>query len=162
MIDDINKVPSSKKEVNKYIMPGMYQHKGKLHMSMRFSGHLDLPSLKSKIFAWMGSNSSFTTIDRVQAALVHTIGFLHYAHPDYYNREQIKKKINTFLETLNIGDDVNNVFARKIWMRESRGKNETRATVIEVPKDSREAVNNKMMIEFKLQNCSDMTYVPFS
>ena len=72
MIDDINKIPSEEKEVNKYVMPGMFHNKGKLHMSLRMSGHLDLPSLKRKIFVWMGNNKSFATIDRVQAALVHT------------------------------------------------------------------------------------------
>jgi len=92
MIDDINKIPSNEKEVNKYVMPGMFQNKGKLNMSMRMSGHMDLPTLKRKIFAWMGCHKSFATIDRVQAALVHTIGFLHHLHPDFYNRENIKKK----------------------------------------------------------------------
>ena len=37
MIDDVNKVPSEEKEVKKYIMPGMFQNKGKLHMSIRRS-----------------------------------------------------------------------------------------------------------------------------
>jgi len=160
MIDDENKIPSQESEVHKYVMPGMYQYKGKLHMSLRFSGHLDLVSLKRKIFTWMGKNSSFATIDRVQAALVHTIGFLHYVHPDYYNREQIKREIKTFLEPLNIGDDVN-VFVRKIWMRDDHAKIETRALVLEVPKDFREIVNAKMM-QYEMSNCSQMTYVPFS
>jgi len=160
MIDDINKVPSEEKEVKKYIMPGMFQNKGKLHMSIRMSGHLELPTLKSKIFAWMGRNKSFATIDRVQAALVHTIGFLHYVHPDFYNRENIKKEITAFLSPLKIGDDVN-VFARKIWMRDEGKKIETRAMVVEVPKDFREAINSKMM-EFQLSNCEAMTYIPFS
>jgi len=160
MIDDENKIPSQESEVHNYVMPGMYQYKGKLHMSLRFSGHLDLVSLKRKIFTWMGKNSSFATIDRVQAALVHTIGFLHYVHPDYYNREQIKSEIKTFLEPLNIGDDVN-VFVRKIWMRDDHAKIETRALVLEVPKDFREIVNTKMM-QFEMSNCSQMTYVPFS
>jgi len=160
MIDDENKIPSLESEVHKYVMPGMYQYRGKLHMSLRFSGHLDLVTLKRKIFTWMGKNRSFATIDRVQAALVHTIGFLHNVHPDYYNRERIKKEIKTFLEPLHIGDDVN-VFVRKIWMRDDHEKIETRALVLEVPKDFREAVNTKMM-SYTMENCSQMTYVPFS
>ena len=160
MIDDINKIPSEEKEVNRYVMPGMFHNKGKLHMSLRLSGHLDLPTLKKKIFAWMGHNRSFATIDRVQAALVHTIGFLHYIHPDFYNREDIKKDIKTFLAPLNIDDDVN-VFARKIWMRDGEKKIETRAMVVEVPKDHRDEINHKLM-EFKLDNCNEMTYIPFS
>ena len=108
----------------------------------------------------MGNNKSFATIDRVQAALVHTIGFLHHIHPDYYNREDIKKDIKHFLAPLHIGDDVN-VFARKIWMRDGDKKIETRALVVEVPKDHRDAINHKMM-EFTLDNCHAMTYIPFS
>jgi len=141
-------------------MPGMFHNKGKLHMSLRMSGHLDLPTLKRKFFTWMGSNKSFATIDKVQAALVHTIGFLHYIHPDYYNRENIKKNIKDFLAPLHIGDDVN-VFARKIWMRDGEKKIETRALVVEVPKDHRDVINHKMM-EFTLANCVEMTYIPFS
>jgi len=129
-------------------------------MSMQLSGHLDLSIFESKIFAWMGQNRSFATIGRVQAALVHTIGFPQYVHPYYHNREQIKKEIKTFLKPLNIGDDIN-VFARKIWMKEGGQKIETRAMVIEVPKDSREAVDAKMM-EFELKHCSAMTYVTLS
>jgi len=105
-------------------------------------------------------NNSFATIDRVQAALVHTIGFFHCIHPDYYNRENIKTQIKKCLEPLQIGDDVN-VFARKIWMRYKGTKIETRALVLEVPKDSREEINAEMM-GFKIENCSDMTYVPFA
>jgi len=160
MIDDENKVPCEEEEVKKYIMPGMYQHDGKLHISLRFSGHLSLPLLKKKIFTWMRRNNSFATIDRVQAALVHTIGFLHCVHPDYYNREDIKTQIKKCLEPLEIGDDVN-VFARKIWMRYKGTKIETRALVLEVPKDAREEINAAMM-EFKIENCEDMTYVPFA
>jgi len=110
-IDDIDKIPSSHKDVNKYVMPGMYQNKGKLNMSMRLSGQMNLPTLKKKIFAWMGRNKSFATIDRVQAALVHTIGFLHNVHPDFYDRENIKKEIKNFLVPIGIHDDVN-VFSR--------------------------------------------------
>jgi len=160
MIDDVNKIPFDEEDVQKYIMPGMHQYDGKLHMSLRFSGHLDLPSLKKKIFTWMRRNNSFATIDRVQAALVHTIGFLHCIHPDYYNRENIKIQIKKCLEPLQLGDDVN-VFARKIWMRYKGKKIETRALVLEVPKDSREEINAAMM-EFRIENCGDMTYVPFA
>ena len=53
MIDDVNKIPFDEDDVQKYIMPGMHQYDGKLRMSLRFSGHLDLPSLKKKIFTWM-------------------------------------------------------------------------------------------------------------
>ena len=160
MIDDVNRVPCEEDEVKKYIMPGMYQHDNKLHMSLRFSGHLSLPLLKKKIFTWMRRNNSFATIDRVQAALVHTIGFLHCVHPDYYNRENIKTQIKKCLEPLEIGDDVN-VFARKIWMRYKGTKIETRALVLEVPKDTREEINAAMM-GFKIENCEGMTYVPFA
>ena len=160
MIDDENKVPCKEEEVQQYIMPGMYQRDGKLHISLRFSGHLSLPLLKKKIFTWMRRNNSFATIDRVQAALVHTIGFLHCVQPDYYNREDIKTQIKKCLEPLEIGDDVN-VFARKIWMRYKGTKIETRALVLEVPKDAREEINAAMM-GFKIENCADMTYVPFA
>jgi len=160
MIDDVNKVPCEEDEVKKYIMPGMYQHDSKLHISLRFSGHLSLLLLKKKIFTWMRRNNSFATIDRVQAALVHTIGFFHCVHPDYYNRENIKAQIKKCLEPLEIGDDVN-VFARKIWMRYKGTKIETRALVLEVPKDAREEINAAMM-GFKIENCEGMTYVPFA
>jgi len=130
-------------------------------MSMRLSGHMNLPTLKKFFFAWMGRNKSFATIDRVQAALVHTIGFLHNVHPDFYDRENIKKEIKNFLVVpIGINDDVN-VFSRKIWMRHGTQKIETRALVIEVPKEYRDIINEQLM-KFKLDHCENMTYVPFS
>jgi len=46
-------------------------------------------------------------------------------------------------------------------MREGNQRIETRAMVIEVPKDYRELINDRMM-SFKLHNCENMTYVLFS
>ena len=158
MIDDVNKLPHDENEVNKYVM-GMYQSYGKLHFSLRMSGHQNLKTLKLKIFQWMRANNGFASIDRVKAALVHTIGFFHSMQPDFYNREMFKTHIKNHLQNINMKDDIN-VFARKIWMKYKDAKIETRALVLEVPKDQRDIVNEKMM-QFEYEKCEEMTYVPF-
>jgi len=43
-----------------------------------------------------------------------------------------------------------------------RGGIKTRTMVVEVPKDYRESTINNRMMEFKLNNCNEMTYIPFS
>jgi len=97
-IDDIQKIPDEQNLVEEYVA-GLYQYNEKLHFSLRFSGHQDLKKMKLKIFAWMKSNDSFVTIDKVKAVLVHTIGFFYKIHPDFFNREVLKqdekKKKNT-------------------------------------------------------------------
>jgi len=159
MIDDVNKIPYDEAEVMKYVM-GLYQYNGKLNFSLRLSGHQNLRNLKIKVFQWMRVNNSFASIDKVKAALVHTIGFFHSMHPDYYNREQFKTSIKKYLEPINIGDDVN-VFARKTWMTHQGKKIETRALVLEVPKEAKDSIN-EMMLEFEYGNCPNMTYIPFA
>jgi len=158
-IDDVNKIPDEKNMVDKYVA-GVYQYHDKLHFSLRFSGHQELQKMKLKIFAWMKSNDSFATIDKVRAALVHTIGFFYKIHPDFYNREELKKDVHDHLKELNIGDDVN-IFPRKIWIRTNEGKVETRALAMEVPKNNRDVVNRHMM-KFQYKTCKELMYVPFS
>jgi len=158
MIDDINKIPHDEKQVKKYVM-GMYQSYGKLHFSLRMSGHQNIRELKIQVFQWMRANGGFASIDKVRAALVHTIGFFHHMQPDYYNRELFKSHIKQHLKPLLLQDDVN-VFARKIWMKHKDKKIETRALVLEVPKDARDEVTAKML-QFKYDKCDAMTYIPF-
>jgi len=159
MIDDVNKIPYDETDVNKYVM-GVYQYNGKLNFSLRMSGHQNIRHLKIKVFQWMRVNNGFASIDKVRAALVHTIGFFHSMHPDFYNRGQFKTSIKQYLEPLNTGDDVN-VFARKTWMTHKGKKIETRALVLEVPKDAKDSIN-EMMLKFTYANCPNMTYIPFA
>ena len=95
MSDDVSKFPYDETEVTKYVM-GMYQYHGKLHFSLRMSGHKNLRNLKIRVFQWMRVNNGFASIDKVKAALVHTIGCFHSMHPDFYNREQFKTSIKTY------------------------------------------------------------------
>ena len=159
MIDDVNKIPYDEHEVNKYIQ-GMHQYIGKLHFSLRISGHQNLRHLKLHVFKWMRANNGFASIDRIKAAMVHTIGFFHSMHPDFYNREQFKIHIKEYLKPLEIGDDVN-VFPRKTWMHHNGQKIETRALVLEVPKVHKDIVNEKML-QYQYRNCPNLTYVPFT
>jgi len=158
MIDDVNKIPYDEQEVNKYIQ-GMYQYNGKLHFSLRISGHQNLRHLKLHVFKWMRANNGFASIDRIKAAMVHTIEFFHSMHPDFYNREQFKIHVKEYLKPLEIGDDVN-VFPRKTWMHHNGQKIETRALVLEVPKVHKDIVNEKML-QYQYRNCPNLTYVPF-
>jgi len=158
-IDDIQKIPDEQNLVEKYVA-GLYQYNEKLHFSLRFSGHQDLKKMKLKIFAWMKSNDSFVTIDKVKAALVHTIGFFYKIHPDFFNREVLKQDVMKHLEELNLNDDVN-VFPRKLWIRTSEGRVETRALAIEVPKKDKDVINRHMM-KYSYEACADLMYVPFS
>ena len=108
----------------------------------------------------MRANNGFASIDRIKAAMVHTIGFFHSMHPDYYNREQFKLHIQEYLKPLNIGDDVN-LFPRKTWMHYNGQKIETRALVLEVPKVNKDMINEKML-QYQYPNCPNLTYVPFT
>ena len=159
MIDDTNKIPEEEAEVKKYIA-GLYSYNQRLHFTLRFSGHQDLSVMKKRVFSWMGRNSSFASIDKVKAAVVHTVGFLHNIHPDYYNREELKKKIKQHLGRITEGDDIN-VFPRKMWIMNKGSKLQTRALVIAAPKLSRDSVNRKMM-SFTAKEYTNSTYVPFS
>ena len=158
-IDDVQKIPDEQNLVDKYVA-GLYQYNEKLHFSLRFSGHQDLKKMKLKIFAWMKSNDSFVTIDKVKAALVHTIGFFYKIHPDFFNREILKQDVMKHLEKLNLGDDVN-VFPRKLWIRTNEGRVETRALAIEVPKKDKDVINRHMM-KYSYEGCAELMYVPFS
>jgi len=40
-------------------------------------------------------------------------------------------------------------------------KIETRALVLEVPKDTKDSIN-EMMLKFEYDNCPNMTYIPFA
>ena len=61
----------------------------------------------------MAKNKSFATIDKVKAAIVHTVGFLQGIHPDYYNRETIEQQILDHIAEVHLHDDIN-VYARKL------------------------------------------------
>jgi len=108
----------------------------------------------------MKSIDSFVTIDKVKAALVHTIGFFYKIHPDFFNREVLKQDVMKHLEELNLGDDVN-VFPRKLWIRTSEGRVETRALAIEVPKKDKDVINRHMM-KYSYEERTNLMYVPFS
>ena len=159
MIDDTNKIPDEEQEIKKYVA-GLYSYNQRLHFTLRFSGHQELSMMKKRVFSWMGRNRSFATIDKVKASTVHTVGFLHHVHPDFYNREVLKDKIKKHIGGLSNGDDIN-VFPRKMWIMNNDKKLQTRALVIEVPKESRDSINKHMM-NFSLQEYQNLTYIPFS
>jgi len=159
MIDDTNKIPEEENLVKQYVA-GLYTNNQRLHFTLRFSGHQELGAMKKKVFSWMGRNRSFTSIDKVKAAVVHTVGFFHHVHPDYYNRDSLKGQIREHIGDWNNGDDIN-VFPRKMWIMHNGQKVQTRALVIEAPKDNRESINRRMM-SFSLNDFPNLIYVPFS